>query len=475
MALFYNKRENSQRIREPLFQVNRLKYRNTRNSESENLETNLIKIDLTRISNEIDSIESDIAAKVKYFIGDVRDYTTAVNLNDGLSYSIDDVEIYDDQGRYSYPNYRIGDIGPGGGKIFITPLTTGNTTGKYFEVAPIETEVSRTWPEIRTNLCTNPSFETSSFGYGNLSNTTLARVAGTWGSGAQVLQVTCTNATGNGTFVGNNGYGAYPVTGGLTYTVSLYAKHISGTPRAANVIYLWTQPTGNTFGGSGASITLSATPQRVSTTVVAPANATGLTIWITCYSSGTTTAADVSQWDMCLLEQSSTVNSYFDGSTNSNTSWAGTVNNSASIKEISGADETAIGSGEQNTIDIVAESASTSATSAAVYCSQLTFGDKSDWFLPSLDELYEIYINSEVLNSNFTGTYFSSSEVNGTNSWAQSFALGTQNSTVKSAVAYVRPVRAFTPIKTLEIHTINKLSGKLSRLLNKIQRLESDT
>jgi len=31
--------------------------------------------------------------------------------------------------------YRIGDTGPGGGKIFITPSTPGNTTGKYFEAA----------------------------------------------------------------------------------------------------------------------------------------------------------------------------------------------------------------------------------------------------------------------------------------------------------------------------------------------------
>ena len=31
--------------------------------------------------------------------------------------------------------YRIGDTGPAGGKIFITPSTPGNTTGKYFEAA----------------------------------------------------------------------------------------------------------------------------------------------------------------------------------------------------------------------------------------------------------------------------------------------------------------------------------------------------
>ena len=33
---------------------------------------------------------------------------------------------------------EIGDIGPGGGRVFITPDTEGNSTGKYFEVAPIQ-------------------------------------------------------------------------------------------------------------------------------------------------------------------------------------------------------------------------------------------------------------------------------------------------------------------------------------------------
>lgn len=41
--------------------------------------------------------------------------------------------------RYSIQtkkSYNIGDIGPGGGIVFITPSTESNTTGKYFEVAP---------------------------------------------------------------------------------------------------------------------------------------------------------------------------------------------------------------------------------------------------------------------------------------------------------------------------------------------------
>ncbi len=35
-------------------------------------------------------------------------------------------------------NCAIGDIGPGGGTIFMIPSSTGNTTGKYFEIAPAD-------------------------------------------------------------------------------------------------------------------------------------------------------------------------------------------------------------------------------------------------------------------------------------------------------------------------------------------------
>ena len=37
---------------------------------------------------------------------------------------------------WSPPSYNVGDLGPAGGRIFITPATLGNTTGRYFEAAP---------------------------------------------------------------------------------------------------------------------------------------------------------------------------------------------------------------------------------------------------------------------------------------------------------------------------------------------------
>ena len=40
-------------------------------------------------------------------------------------------------------SYSVGDTGPAGGKIFITPSTSGNTTGLYFEAAPLDVSNSR--------------------------------------------------------------------------------------------------------------------------------------------------------------------------------------------------------------------------------------------------------------------------------------------------------------------------------------------
>ena len=61
------------------------------------METNFLQLDLTRILNELESIDIDILNKLSYLIGETADVTNAVNLNDGLTYSIDDVNIFIDK------------------------------------------------------------------------------------------------------------------------------------------------------------------------------------------------------------------------------------------------------------------------------------------------------------------------------------------------------------------------------------------
>jgi len=107
---------------------------------------------------------------------------------------------------------------------------------------------------------------------------------------------------------------------------------------------------------------------------------------------------------------------------------------------ISGADGTAIGTGNQNTIDIVAGCSGFSF--AAKVCADLTEGGYSDWYLPSKDELNKLYLNRTAIGD-FSGVYWSSSEVSSTNAWYQSFSDGSQVSLVKFVNLFVRAIRSF--------------------------------
>lgn len=94
MSIVYTKRSNSQRIREPLFQRHRTKYKAARSSESENLETNLLKLDIVRILSELDTIDMKVLDKIEYFIGNKSLITDQVKLDDGLSSELPGVDVY---------------------------------------------------------------------------------------------------------------------------------------------------------------------------------------------------------------------------------------------------------------------------------------------------------------------------------------------------------------------------------------------
>jgi uncharacterized repeat protein (TIGR02543 family) len=107
---------------------------------------------------------------------------------------------------------------------------------------------------------------------------------------------------------------------------------------------------------------------------------------------------------------------------------------------ISGADGTAIGTGLQNTHDIIA---GCSEASAAKVCHDLSLNGYADWYLPSKDELNQLYVNKTAIGG-FNGVYYwSSSEVNASDAWDQNFNDGTQQYFSKFSGDYIRCIRAF--------------------------------
>ena len=114
-----------------------------------------------------------------------------------------------------------------------------------------------------------------------------------------------------------------------------------------------------------------------------------------------------------------------------------------------GADGTAIGTGNQNTINI--EAGCDTIGTAADICANLTLGGYSDWFLPSKDELNEMYLNIGQGNAlglgnigGFAGNYYwSSTEYGDVFAWRQNFFDGLQANYYKNDNLNVRAVRAF--------------------------------
>jgi hypothetical protein len=107
---------------------------------------------------------------------------------------------------------------------------------------------------------------------------------------------------------------------------------------------------------------------------------------------------------------------------------------------------TAIGRGAANTDAIIKQNSG--AASAAETCRSYTGGGKTDWFLPSKDELNQLYLNRATVGGFTADYYWSSSELGSCNcnsvAWDQMFDVGgNQITSGKTLTRLVRAVRAF--------------------------------
>ena len=100
--------------------------------------------------------------------------------------------------------------------------------------------------------------------------------------------------------------------------------------------------------------------------------------------------------------------------------------------------KTAIGDGRPNTTTGV------TCTTGAIFHAELYAGNgKTDWHLPSKDELNQLYNQRVTVGGFSTDPYWSSSESGFPSAWIQGFASGPQGPSGKDGASDVRLVRAF--------------------------------
>ena len=118
---------------------------------------------------------------------------------------------------------------------------------------------------------------------------------------------------------------------------------------------------------------------------------------------------------------------------------------------VTGATGTAIGTGVTNTPLITSTAG---CTYAAQTCRNLNLNGYTDWFLPSINELNQLYVNKNAVNQTLGAIggntilayyyYWSSSEINSFSARVVHFGIGTSSAYGKTVTSIkVRAVRAF--------------------------------
>jgi hypothetical protein len=107
------------------------------------------------------------------------------------------------------------------------------------------------------------------------------------------------------------------------------------------------------------------------------------------------------------------------------------------------------GAGIKNTAIMIADQAAVDGNDfSATVCNEYSTYDGygvavGDWYLPSIYELYWLYVERNTVGGFDTGYYWSSTENSLGEAWAQDFGDGTQYTNTKDGVGFIRAIRAF--------------------------------
>lgn len=111
---------------------------------------------------------------------------------------------------------------------------------------------------------------------------------------------------------------------------------------------------------------------------------------------------------------------------------------------ITGVTATKIGSGKSNTRAIILDQGKTG-NYAAIECAKSRRSGFSDWYLPSLDELHELYLQRDLFGNFILNYYWSSTEIHDSSVFAYGiyFYSGVEYANPKNIVGNVRAIRSF--------------------------------
>jgi hypothetical protein len=347
---------------------------------------------------------------------------------------------------------EVGQKGPGGGIVFMTPSTPGNTSGLFYEAAPSTWHSSSGDPlSVWCNNATDLLGVGSRSGTGAMDGAAKTTVMlGVCTTGAANLADEYT-ATVNDVVYGdwflpskgelNQMYVNKSVIGGFSAP-----SYWSSSEYGAGTLWAQNFNSGEQFWSykdySGG---------------VRPVRAFAATLALACADGGVCAVGDIgpgggkvfyvqaSGTFACGAALSSTCKYLEAAPTSGTAAWTdATYAWSGNTSEAVGAaaQGTAIGTGYKNTQAMVTQSstADRAGTKTRAYRGPNSL---SDWYLPSQDELNQMYVNRSAIGGFSTDFYLSSSEFVDIYAWGQFFDTGIQFFGNKDYALYVRPVRAF--------------------------------
>ena len=345
--------------------------------------------------------------------------------------------------------------GPGGGIVFMTPSTPGNTSGLFYEAAPSTWHSSSgdpqsAWCNNTNTLLGVASTVTGTGAMDGAAKTTV--MLGVCTSGAANL-VDAYTATVNGVVYGD---WFLPSKGELN---QMYVNRIAIGGIASDEYWSSSEFDANGAWGHSFAFEFQSWGSKTYTLYVRPVRAFGATLALACADGGVCAVGDTgpgggkvfyvhaSGTFACGATLASTCKYLEAAPTTGTNNWTDATYAWSDITNVSvGVDGqgTAIGTGYKNTQSMVTQS-STAGMAGTLTRAYRGPNSLTDWYLPSKDELNQMYVNKSAIGSFFTASaYRSSSEFIGESAWTQWFNDGRQHSSSrKVGNFYVRPVRAF--------------------------------